>query len=716
MIDPLPSDIFRTGQVLNNTYEIVGILGRGGTGEVYRARNQITGRVVAIKALNSQFSGNADYLELMKREEEMRNVLHDAVVRYTDCSLSDGGHVFLVMDFIDGPSLNDMMLQGRVDPRDLMIVAHRVAEGLVVTHRHGIVHRDLSPDNIILRGAKPEQATIIDFGIAKDTSAGARTIVGNDFAGKYEYAAPEQLEGRADARTDLYSLGATLLAAFRGEVPFPGATPGEIVRRKQQRIDTAGVPEPLKGLIDWLTDPDPAGRPQSAEDAVTRIDDLLRPPTGRSKARGDTRPPATRGGARTRGTPAPAKRSGGGWKWAAALVLVLGGGAGGAWFAGLLDPFLAEPLPVASPYTLTASHDPAAPAALSTHAPTAEAGDLILRAYARITGRTIPPEAVTLADGMPVPIWPEVAAGLIEELRPLENWTLTLEDMEAEVEGLAASTAERDRLVGQMRVWAQGNGVTLATTIVAGPLRLPMTEVETALRGVATCGPLTQTADLGAIYGLGDTITVRGDVAGAADVEVIREAVAAIAGDRRVNVEATILNEQLCAVRAVLPPTPPSALSVWLGDGGTGQPNLTGIYTTGQNPVVEVHAPEGADGSLWVMVVDTDGKVFNVLPNINWTDNRLANIGTVQGGVRRVRVLWSVEEFVADRSRMAFRIEDKDYGKSEVIAILTRSDLFDMRRPRDESVESLAEALAAALEGREAEILGVASRIIDARP
>jgi hypothetical protein len=132
--------------------------------------------------------------------------------------------------------------------------------------------------------------------------------------------------------------------------------------------------------------------------------------------------------------------------------------------------------------------------------------------------------------------------------------------------------------------------------------------------------------------------------------------------------------------------------------------------------VVEVHAPEGADGTLWVMVVDTDGKVFNVLPNINWTDNRLANIGTVQGGVRRVRVLWSVDEFRDDPSRMAFRIEDKDYGKSEVIAILTRSDLFDMRRPRDESVASLAEALAAALEGREDEILGVASRIIDARP
>ena len=74
MIDPLPGDIFRKGQVINNTYEIEGVLGRGGTGEVYRARNQITGRVVAVKALNRAFSANEAYLELMKREEEMRSI------------------------------------------------------------------------------------------------------------------------------------------------------------------------------------------------------------------------------------------------------------------------------------------------------------------------------------------------------------------------------------------------------------------------------------------------------------------------------------------------------------------------------------------------------------------------------------------------------------------------------------------------------------------
>ena len=113
MIDPLPGDIFRKGQVLNNTYEIEGVLGRGGTGEVYRARNQITGRVVAVKALNREFSHNDAYLELMKREEEMRNIHHDAIVRYTDCSRTDEGHVYLVMDHVDGTPLADWMRRNR---------------------------------------------------------------------------------------------------------------------------------------------------------------------------------------------------------------------------------------------------------------------------------------------------------------------------------------------------------------------------------------------------------------------------------------------------------------------------------------------------------------------------------------------------------------------------------------------------------------------------
>ena len=120
-------------------------------------------------------------------------------------------------------------------------------------------------------------------------------------------------------------------------------------------------------------------------------------------------------------------------------------------------------------------------------------------------------------------------------------------------------------------------------------------------------------------------------------------------------------------------------------------------------------------GSLWVMVVDNTGKVFHVLPNINRTEHDIAKLGVVENGVRRVRVLWSIDEFLEDQSRLAMQVTDGDYGKSEVIAILSREPLFDMRRPRDESVQSVAEALAEVIRSGQTEVIGMASRILDAR-
>ena len=344
MLSPLPGDIFKTGQVLNNTYEIEGILGRGGTGEVYRARNQVNDRIVALKALNREFSRDDGYLELMKREEEMRSIMHPAVVRYSENSRTADGHVFLVMDYVEGPSLNEKLLRGGQEVRDLLVVGHRVAEGLVATHAHGIVHRDLSPDNIILKGGDPAEAVIIDFGIAKDTSIGARTIVGNDFAGKYEYAAPEQVDGKAEARSDLYALGASLLAAYRGEIPFQRSTPGEMVRRKHSPLDTQGVPEPLKGVIDWLTAPELDARPRDAAEVVERLERILKIP-GKSRDRGRSKakvsgPKPKRGG----GSPSS-------WSWALPFWRCLRSVAGCC--EGMIEP----EVPVIETYLLTASSD-----------------------------------------------------------------------------------------------------------------------------------------------------------------------------------------------------------------------------------------------------------------------------------------------------------------------------------------------------------------------
>ncbi|KAG1647792.1 Serine/threonine-protein kinase PkaA [Nymphon striatum] len=208
---------------------------------------------------------------LMTREEEIREVRHDAIVRYAENNRTSEGLVYLLMDYIEGPGLDQKLEEGPMSAEDLLILCKRVSEGLKAAHDRSIVHRDLSPDNIILRGGNPAEAVVIDFGIAKDTNPGAETIVGNEFAGKYAYAAPEQLSGNTDARSDIYSLGALVLANFRGQSPDVGANPMEVVQNKNSPLDTSGVPEPLKSLLDKMTAPAPDDRFQSMNEVLAFI-------------------------------------------------------------------------------------------------------------------------------------------------------------------------------------------------------------------------------------------------------------------------------------------------------------------------------------------------------------------------------------------------------------------------------------------------------------
>jgi serine/threonine protein kinase len=690
MTDPRPSDIFAAGQVLNNTYEIKAILGRGGTGEVYLAVNQITERLSAIKALNARFSGNADYLELMKREEQMRNIVHDAVVRYSECSRTDAGHVFLVMDFVDGTALSDLMFQQRLSDQKLLIIAHRVLSGLEATHAQGIVHRDLSPDNIILRDGAAERATIIDFGIAKDTAAGAHTIVGTNFAGKYEYAAPEQLDGHADFRTDLYALGASLLAVARREVPDVGTNPGEVVRFKKEPLDLSGIESPLRDLIALLSAPDPKDRPATARAALDVLDGWLKPDSHKA-------------------TTKRARKSGGKGLVIGAVALVVAGGV--AFVSGAFESLMTPALPQVSPFTLTAT-----PQVLTGHAPDTDSADLLRAAFAGSTGNTPPPDAVTLATGQPDPAWPEQVAELLTLAQPLSDWQIDIADTDVQITALAPDRPTRDAMNGALRDWAARSGMMLTSKVLAGPEILNTGALAAILGEQSTCGPLEVLGDTDGQFAMFDTVTVTGDVADARDIDAARAALLPMIGERDLRLEATVLNPDLCAIRAVLPPSTPGAVSIWLGRGSSGDAALTGVYHTGENPVVDIQLPATITGaSLWVMVIDNTGKVFNILPNINQTEHLIDNLGEVANGLRRVRVLWPIEALAEDSSRLAIEVDSDNYGKSEVLAILSRSPLFDLRRPRAESVTSLAEALSETLEGREGEIIGVAARIIDAR-
>ncbi|MEY9164615.1 hypothetical protein ABIE78_002734 [Sinorhizobium fredii] len=696
MLDPLPGDIFRKGQVLNNTYEIEGLLGRGGTGEVYRASNRITGRVVAIKALNQELSANASYLELMKREEEVRSISHDAVVRYTDCSQTGDGHVYLVMDYVAGTPLSDWLERSAASPRDLLVVAHRVAEGLVATHERKIVHRDLSPDNIILRDGRPEEAVIIDFGIAKDSTPGARTIVGNEFAGKYEYAAPEQMHGQAEPRSDLYALGASLLATFRGRVPDVGRSPGEIVRHKERRLDTSGVPEPLKTLIDDLTQPDPAHRPPSAAAVVKEITRLLQPGLGGAQQSGRFEKASWR-------------------PWLAILPIATLAAIAGLWLFGAFEDLSTTTVPIATPYKLVAGVDGHGRATLTGFAPNAGQQEAIVTNFAQAVGVPSPGGTLTLADGAPSERWAEDMAAFFALAAPLEEWKLEVADRTVRLTGLAADNKGREAAVSRFAAAAKEAGYEPVVRVAAGPRDLSPDHLKSLLVPLETCGPLLIPPPQAGTYPLGAVVSIRGNVASSKDIQAVQQALAPHLGDRELRVDTTVLNSQLCVVQELLPDARQGPMTIVLGYGDKSEPNMSGIYSVGDNPVIDVLAPATLDeGYLWVAIADVTGNLFNVLPNIKRPDHALSDLGTVSEGMRTIRVAYPTAEGAVDPAKLSFAV-DSTFGRSLIIVMQTNQPLFPELRPTTESTKSFAEDLRAVIAAGNVSVLSMTTRLIDTR-
>lgn len=162
------------GTQLSAIYELDERIASGGMGEVYRGHNIQTGDQVAIKIVLPEFARDQTILSLFRKEASILNHLsHDAVVRYHVFTIDPGiGRPYLAMEFVDGPSLFDIFRLGAMPPQDVRRLCHRLASGLSAVHQAGAIHRDLSPDNIILPGSRVERAKIIDFGIARSATVG----------------------------------------------------------------------------------------------------------------------------------------------------------------------------------------------------------------------------------------------------------------------------------------------------------------------------------------------------------------------------------------------------------------------------------------------------------------------------------------------------------------------------------------------------------------
>ncbi|HLY55805.1 MAG TPA: protein kinase [Stellaceae bacterium] len=276
------------GQLLGNTYEIEALLARGGMGEVYRARHVELGSIHAIKVILPELAEDTHIITLFTEEaRKLRRLRSDAIVAYEGLFRDEEGVRYLVMEFVDGPSLAHVLKTRKLDVDDVRALRDRCASGLAAAHDKGVFHRDISPDNIILVGEKVDQAKIIDFGIAKSSDPGDKTVVGNDFAGKYSYVAPEQLGmygGKVDGRADMYSLGLVLVAAARGRSIDMGNSPASVIQARQAVPDLSSIPEALRAEIAPLLEPDPDKRPPSmrhlpglAANAVTAPPTTMRP-------------------------------------------------------------------------------------------------------------------------------------------------------------------------------------------------------------------------------------------------------------------------------------------------------------------------------------------------------------------------------------------------------------------------------------------------------
>ncbi len=232
--------MFGRRRVLNGRYHLIEEVGAGGMGVVYRSRDRARRTTVAVKLLHAHLTRDEDYRRRFGREADVTRTLASThVVAVMDVD-ADGANCFLVMEYVDGPSLRQVLRAcGQLGPAESFEVARQVALGLEEAHARGIVHRDLKPANILI--TRTGAVKIGDFGVAR--AQGNETLtVSRGFAGTVHYLAPEAESGHADARSDIYALGVVLYEMVTGNRPFSGDDPWEVLR------DQRDAPVPIETL------------------------------------------------------------------------------------------------------------------------------------------------------------------------------------------------------------------------------------------------------------------------------------------------------------------------------------------------------------------------------------------------------------------------------------------------------------------------------------
>ncbi|HET9370371.1 MAG TPA: serine/threonine-protein kinase, partial [Vicinamibacterales bacterium] len=267
-------------------YEIITLLGRGGMGEVYLARDPRLKRRVAIKVLQAESVGDDEAKRRLLREAQTAATLdHPNICTIYEVGEADG-RSFIAMQYIDGETLAARLSRKPMEPLEALAVATQVAEALVHAHQRGIAHRDIKPLNIMVSG---RQVKVLDFGLAKSTGAlhanhATETVLSRSvtISGTVPYMSPEQVRGEAiDARSDIFSLGSMLHEMISGRHPFESGSVADtisaILMRESPPLVAAGVTPPeAQRIVSKCLEKDRARRYQSTSDLAIDLENLRR--------------------------------------------------------------------------------------------------------------------------------------------------------------------------------------------------------------------------------------------------------------------------------------------------------------------------------------------------------------------------------------------------------------------------------------------------------
>lgn len=266
----------QVGSRLNHMFDVTRFIARGGMGEVFEGVNITNEERIAIKVIRPELAADPSIIAMFRKEAHaLMNLSHPALVRYrVQAQEPVLGCFYIVTGFISGMSLAERIGTQVPELAELVALTRRLAEGLKEAHDAGIIHRDISPDNILLESDRLDRARIIDFGIVKDTGSDAVTVIGSGFAGKMRYAAPEQLgdfDQNVGPWSDIYSLALVVLALAQGRPTDLGGLPASALAKRRAGIDTGGAPEALRSVLDRMLMADPAQRIRSMDDVISAL-------------------------------------------------------------------------------------------------------------------------------------------------------------------------------------------------------------------------------------------------------------------------------------------------------------------------------------------------------------------------------------------------------------------------------------------------------------